>query len=238
MTTALILLVEDDPGQRDTLTTVLAARGHRVATAATGAEALSLADSLRPDVILLDLGLPDIDGVELCRRLRLHHHCPVIVVTADAVEDRLVDVLEKGADDYVLKPYSTRLLLARLGVALRHRVATAPLLDADVLHCGGLTIDVPAHLVFVDGAPVELIPRQFDLLTALVRNEGRVMTYATLARVLWGLDATGDYRLQLRSVVSKLRRALGGAASLPSIVTEPHVGYRLVAPDRAPRPAG
>lgn len=229
---ALILLVEDDPRQRDTLATVLRSRGHQVATAGSGKEALTAARSLPVDVVLLDLGLPDIDGVDLCRHLRLELQCPIIVVTADALEDRLVDLLEVGADDYVLKPYSTRVLLARLGVALRHRLATAPLLEDEVLRCGGLIIDIPAHLVVIDGVAVDLIPRQFDLLTALVRNEGRVMTYSTLARVLWGLEATEDYRLQLRSVVSKLRRALGAGASTPSIVTEQHVGYRLVAPGR------
>ena len=110
------------------------------------------------------------------------------------------------------------------------RVAAAPLVDEEVFHCGGLTIDVAAHLVFIDGEPLELIPRQFDVLTALVRNEGRVMTYSTLARVLWGLDATEDYRLQLRSIVSKLRKSIGSSSTIPTIETEQHVGYRLVAP--------
>lgn len=229
-TPPLILLVEDDPQQREALVTILETHGHRVEPAATGSAALALTHALRPDVILLDLGLPDIDGVELCRRLRVQHQGPIVVVSADAVEDRLVEVLEVGADDFVQKPYSTRVLLARLGVALRHRLAAAPLLDEEVFHCGGLTIDVAAHLVFIDGVPVELIPRQFAVLTALVRNEGRVMTYTTLARVLWGLDATEDYRLHLRSIVSKLRKSIGSGSTTPTIETVQHVGYRLVAP--------
>ena len=191
---------------------------------------------LRPDVILLDLGLPDIDGLVLCRHLRLQVTCPLIVVTADALEDRIIEVLDLGADDYVPKPFSMNQLLARVRVALRHRLATAALLDDQVLQCGDVTIDTAAHQVLIDCQTVDLFPRQFDLLTALVRNEGRVMTYSTLVRVLWGMDAADEHVAPLRTAISKLRKTLGVGARRPSIDTEHHVGYRLVVPDSRSTP--
>jgi two-component system KDP operon response regulator KdpE len=209
----------------------LQARGHRVEEATTGARALEVATVLRPDVVLLDLGLPDIDGVVLCRHLRLQLSCPLIVVTADALEDRIIEVLDLGADDYVLKPFSMNQLLARVRVALRHRLATSSLIDDQVLECGDVTIDTAAHQVIIDGQPIDLFPRQFDLLTALARNEGRVMTYSTLTRVMWGLDANEEHLAPLRTAISKLRRSLGVGPRRPSIDTEHHVGYRLVIPD-------
>ena len=136
-----------------------------------------------PDVVLLDLGLPDIDGLELCRHLLLQVDCPVIAVTADAVEDRVVDALELGASDYVLKPYRVNELLARVGVALRHQLATAPLRADEMLVAGDVTVDVAGHRVRIGTVEVDLVPRQFDLLCALVRNEGKLMTYELLTRL-------------------------------------------------------
>jgi two-component system KDP operon response regulator KdpE len=230
-TPAIILLVEDDPAQRDAITSALTARGHRVVEATTGARALEMVTVVSPDVVLLDLGLPDIDGLVLCRHLRLQVTCPLIVVTADALEDRIIEVLDMGADDYVLKPFSMNQLLARIRVALRHRLVTAALVDDHVLRCGDVTIDTAAHQILIDGQLVDLFPRQFDLLTALVRNEGRVMTYSTLARVLWGMDATDEHAAPLRTAISKLRKTLGVGPQRPWIDTEHHVGYRLVSPD-------
>jgi two-component system, OmpR family, KDP operon response regulator KdpE len=227
----VILLVEDEPDQRAAITRALAALGHRVVEASTGAAALEMAAVLRPDVVLLDLGLPDVDGLVLCRHLRVQVSCPLVVVTADALEDRIVEVLDLGADDYVLKPFSMNQLLARVRVALRHRLATASLIEDQVLHCGDLTIDTAAHQVIIDGELIDLFPRQFDLLTALVRNEGRVMTYSMLGRVLWGLDSNEDHVAPLRTAISKLRKTLGVGPRRPSIDTEHHVGYRLVVPD-------
>jgi two-component system, OmpR family, KDP operon response regulator KdpE len=225
---ALILLVEDDPGQRAVLSAALSARGHVVEQAASGARALDLAKVIRPDLILLDLGLPDMDGLELCRHLRLQLSCPVIVVTADGVEDRAIALLDLGADDYVLKPYRMNELLARVRVALRHRLVTTTMLDAQILECGDVIVDIDARQVVIAGAPVEVYSRQFDLLVALVRNEGRVVTYSILARALWGLDAPENYQYPLRTAISKLRRVLGVGPRRPMIDTEHHVGYRLV----------
>jgi two-component system KDP operon response regulator KdpE len=208
----------------------LTARGHRVVEAETGALALGIASTLQPDVVLLDLGLPDVDGAVLCRHLRLQLTCPIVVVTADAVEDRIVEVLDLGADDYVVKPFSMNQLLARVRVALRHRLATAPLVDDQILHCGDVTIDTAARQVMIEGTLIDVVPQQFDLLTALVRNEGRVMTYSTLGRTLWGLDSNDDRVAPMRTAISKLRKTLGVGPRRPSIDTEHHVGYRLVAP--------
>jgi DNA-binding response OmpR family regulator len=232
---SLILVVEDDEAQRAALVTALTARGHRVEAVATGAAALEVVKLIEPDVALLDLGLPDIDGLELCRHLLVQLNCPVIVVTADGMEESVVTALEMGADDYVLKPYRTNELLARVGVALRHLVAVAPLRADEHLVCGDVVIDVAGHRVRVADAEVDLVPRQFELLSALVRNEGKLMTNEMLARIIWGLDPPVDPRLALRSAVSKLRGSLGSGDSRPTIQTEQRIGYRLVGPST---PAG
>ncbi|MBI5089656.1 MAG: response regulator transcription factor [Actinobacteria bacterium] len=227
----LVLVVEDDEAQRSTLITTLTAHGYRVRGAATGVEALDLAEATRPDLVLLDLGLPDVPGIELCRHLPLRHACPIVVVTGDDSDEQLVRALDLGADDYLVKPYNPQVLLARARVALRHRVATASLVDDDVLHSGDVTIDLAARSVFAGGTEVVLLPRQFEVLVALVRNPGRLLTYATLGRIVWGTDIEGGHHLQsLRTAVSRLRQALGEGPLRPVIETERHVGYRLVEP--------
>lgn len=228
-TSSLILVIEDDDAQRATLVDALTARGHRVDTATTGQLALERARFSRPDVILLDLGLPDIDGIQLCRHLLLQVDCPVIVVTADSDEDRIVEALDIGAADYVLKPFNMRELLARVRVALRHKLATTSIVADDVLECGDVEIDVAARQALVGDTVIDLFPRQFDLLTTLVRNEGRVLTYDTLTRVVWGMDTPDDHRFALRTAISKLRKSLGVGPLRPTIETEHHIGYRLVA---------
>jgi DNA-binding response OmpR family regulator len=226
----LILVIEDDPAQRAALVASLTARGHGVEVADSGAAALEAVKLVSPDVVLLDLGLPDIDGLELCRHLLLQVDCPVIAVTADAVEDRVVDALELGASDYVLKPYRVNELLARVGVALRHQLATAPLRADDMLVAGDLAVDVAGHRVRIGTVEVDLVPRQFDLLCALVRNEGKLMTYELLTRLIWSVDVPVDPRLALRTAISKLRSTLGTGPDRPTIETEHRVGYRLVIP--------
>ena len=227
---ARILLIEDEPDQRAALTAVLEARGHRVEVATNGVEGLDMAVACNPDVIFLDLGLPDIDGVTLCRHIRVRTSCPIIVVTADVLESRLIEVLDLGADDYILKPYRVDELLARLRVALRHRLALISATRDEVLRCGDVQIDTAARQTRVAGRDLDLLPRQFDLLVALVRNEGKVMTYDVLTRVVWGLERPDEQRFALRTAISKLRSALGVGDDRPSIETEHHIGYRLVAP--------
>jgi two-component system KDP operon response regulator KdpE len=226
---ATVLVVEDDAAQRRVLTLSLSARGYHVVTAKTGGEALRLVGSVEPDVVILDLGLPDIDGIEVARHLRLWVRSPIIVLTADGSEERTVVALDLGADDYVTKPFSMPALLARVRVALRHRAALSAFVDDSALEVGQLRIDVAAHEAAVNGRPLTLQPLQFRLLTLLARNAGKLMTYRNLIRQLWPDEEDPDMR-PLRVAVSIVRKQLGDAPDAPQILTEPQVGYRLVDP--------
>src|SRR4051794_7697362 len=225
------MVVEDDPALRATTVDALTARHYRIAEAQQGAAAIELADTIGPDVVLLDLGLPDIDGLEVCRHLRMRLTCPIIIVTADTSADSMVRLLDAGADDYVAKPYATDVLLARVRVALRHRATTATVLDDSVVHCGDVPIDVAGRQADAGGNVVDRPPRQFELLVALARNPNRALTYAALGTAVWGFDAPDDPHKALRTAVSRLRRTLGIGPARPRIETEHHIGYRLVVPD-------
>ncbi|MEP1126324.1 MAG: response regulator transcription factor [Ilumatobacter sp.] len=228
----MILLVEDDPGQRRALADILGRRGYRVAAAASAAEALGMLDAERPDLAMVDLGLPDLDGIELSRHIGLRAGCPRIILTADDRGERIVEGLDSGADDYVLKPYDPDVLLARVRAALRRQSMVATQDAEPMMTCGDVTVDTAARTVFIgdDPTPAPIVARQFDLLVALVRNEGRVLTVADLSRALWGFDVPDDYRQALRNAVSKLRRSLGTGARRPRLETDHSVGYRLVGP--------
>jgi len=226
----LALVIEDDIAQQLVLRAALESRGLGVVVAGTGVEALRVLSVQEPDVVLVDLGLPDFDGVELCRRIRQTHRCPIIVVTADGDEGRMVMALDIGADDYVTKPYGPDMLMARVRVALRHAAALAAVNEATVFHIGDLLVDVEAHIALADGAPIELSPRQFRLLTALARNAGRVLTHKQLAMASSSDDGVSNAD-GLRGAMSHLRKRLGTGPQRPRIVTEPHVGYRLMPPD-------
>jgi two-component system KDP operon response regulator KdpE len=228
-----VLVVEDDPPGRDVLLTVLRAHGWTARATASGREALDLCVAEEPDVVLLDLGLPDIDGIAVCRQLRRWTQVPILVLTADGTEERMVQALDEGADDYVVKPYSTPQLLARLRVALRRREQLAGVAATGVLHVGDLTIDLDAHAVVVGGAPVELPRREFGLLTALARNAGKVVTSKSLALQVWGVEPANRAN-SLRNLVNHVRRVLGTGPKRPRLVTELGVGYRLLRPDDAP----
>jgi two-component system, OmpR family, KDP operon response regulator KdpE len=229
----LALIVEDEPAQQLMLRTAFEARSIKVATASTGLDALRILAVQEPDLVTLDLGLPDFDGVELCRRIRKVVKCPIIIVSADGDEQRMVEALDIGADDYVTKPFRTEMLMARVRVALRHAAALATASETTTFEVGDLFLDVEAHLALLSGVPMELSPRQFRLLTALIRNSGRVLTHKQLAIAASADDlssgevATAD---GLRGAMSHLRKRLGNGANRPAIVTEPHVGYRLVPP--------
>lgn len=226
----LALVIEDDVSQQVILRTALESRGLHVVIAGTGFEALRVLSVQEPEVVLVDLGLPDFDGVELCRRIRQTHRCPIIVVTADGDEGRMVAALDIGADDYVTKPYGPDMLMARVRVALRHAAALAAVSEETVFNIGDLLVDVEAHVALADGRPIELSPRQFRLLTALARNAGRVLTHKQLAMVTSNDDDVANAD-GLRGAMSHLRKRLGTGPGRPQILTEPHVGYRLVAPD-------
>jgi two-component system KDP operon response regulator KdpE len=208
----------------------LRARGHDVAVAATGREALTLATSLEPDIVILDLGLPDLDGAEVCRRLRRWYRNPIVVVSADGDEDRKVVALGDGADDYVTKPFSMRELLARIGVALRHRRLLATTVDPAVLQVGDLHIDVGGHTAATADGALRLSRKEFALLAALARNCGRILTQESLLAQIWHTDDAAKAET-LRSHVNQVRRKLGEGPQRPRLLNEPGVGYRLVHPD-------
>ena len=225
----LILVVDDEPGILRALTAALQARGHKVSAATTGAEALNAVAGRAPAVVILDLGLPDLDGVEVCRQIRRWSDIPIVVLTADGAEERKVEALDEGADDYVTKPFSTPELLARVRVALRNRRRSGVDDVPAVLHVGQLSIDIPNHRVEVRRAPVDLTPKEFDFLVALARRPGRVLTHRMLLREVWGPEY-GTETQYLRVYASQLRKKLDDDPDRPHLVTEPGVGYRLVDP--------
>jgi two-component system KDP operon response regulator KdpE len=201
--------------------------------ATTGREALRLASICEPDVVLLDLRLPDIDGAEVCVQLRRWFRNPIVVLSADGDEDRKVGALDAGADDYVTKPFSMPELLARLRVALRHRQAVAAALDPAELTIGDLRVDTAAHVATVDGGALRLARKEFALLAVLARNCGRLLTHSYLVSHIWGRSDL-DKTQALRGLVTQLRKELGVGPSRPRVVTDAGIGYRLIAPDEAP----
>ncbi|MFT3853461.1 MAG: response regulator transcription factor [Ilumatobacteraceae bacterium] len=225
----LVLVVEDDENLQRVLRTSLEARGLRVDGVGSGIEALRFIGVYDPQLVILDLGLPDCDGIDLCRRIRTTQRCPIIVVTADGDERRMVTALDGGADDYVTKPFGIEVLMARVRVALRHSAKVAAAVEEHTIVVGDLVVDVPAHLATVGGQPIELSPRQFRLLVALSRNVGRILTHQQLAQVAAGGVADQAVAEGLRGAMSQLRKRLGKGPNRPVIVTEPHVGYRLEA---------
>lgn len=228
------MVIEDDPALRTTLTATLRSHAYAVVEAASGNEAMDLADDGGLDLVLLDLGLPDVDGLRLCRGLRAMVGCPIVVVTGDDRARSTVDLLDAGADDYVIKPYDPDILLARIRVALRHRATTVSRLDDAQLRCGDITVDLAGHQARVGDDVVDLHPRQFDLLVTLCRNPNRILTYDTLVKAIWSFDPPADADKALRTIVSRLRRSLGHGPRRPRIDTERHVGYRFVAPTPDP----
>lgn len=223
---SLVLVVDDEPGIARALEAALHARGHRVAVAASGAEALREVATREPAVVILDLGLPDIDGIEVCRQLRRWTDTPIIVLTAEGAEERKVEALDEGADDYVTKPFSTPELLARVRVALRHHGPTAA---AGMLRVGDVEVDLARHRATVGGEVVDLTPKEFGFLAALARHPGRVITHRMLLREVWG-PGYDDELQYLRVYANHLRKKLRDDPAQPRLVTEPGVGYRLVDP--------
>ena len=222
----LILLIEDEEQLRRFLRASLAAAGYRLIEAATGQEGLSLASQYVPEVILLDLGLPDLDGVEVARRLRAWCSSPIIVLSARGQEQDKVAGLDAGADDYLTKPFSFPELLARLRVALRHAAARGRPHDGE-FNCGSLSVDLEARRVRVNGHEVRLTAIEYRLLTELIRAAGTVVTHRQLLQAVWGPGHAQDVPY-LRVYMAHLRRKLESDPSRPRIFqTETGVGYRL-----------
>ena len=222
-----ILVIDDEPALTEVMAVALGSRQFKVTVATNGEQALAAATVDPPDIVVLDLGLPDIDGIDVCRQLRRWFANPIIVLSADGAESRKVEALDAGADDYVTKPFSMPELLARLRVALRHRRLVASVADPTVLEVGDVTIDTGAHVVSVAGAPLDLTRKEFALLA---RNLGKVIIHQSVLNSVWSGTQRGTTE-SLRVHVTNLRRKLGTGALRPQVLTEPGVGYRLVLPD-------
>lgn len=225
MTAERILVVDDEPQILRFLKPSLTAAGYDVITAANGREALRLATTHAPAAILLDLGLPDVDGKEVISKLRSWSRIPIIIVSARDQEAEKIAALDLGADDYVDKPFSIGELLARLRAALRSRQARA--IEVTSYTAGALIVDLAAHKVVLDGVDIKLTPKEFELLALLVRHQGRVITHAQILMSIWGPSHADDVQY-LRVFVRQLRQKLGrGGEPLALIQTEPGIGYRL-----------
>jgi len=223
----VLLVVEDEAPMRKFLRTSLANHGYRVVEATTGAEALALAKSHNPELVLLDLGLPDMDGLEVARRLREWMTAPVIVVSARGQEDDKVKALDEGADDYLTKPFGTGELMARIRVALRHAARAGRPSTEPVLVAGEIRVDLDKRTVHVADAEVHLTPIEYKLLVVLMKNAGRVLTHRQLLKEVWG-PSYATQTQYLRVYMTQLRHKLERDAARPKyLVTEPGVGYRL-----------
>ncbi len=229
-TSGTVLVVDDEPAILRAVGAALQARGYRVLTVTGGQAAIEVTASECPDLVVLDLGLPDLDGVEVCRRVREWSDVPDIVLSADGAEDRKVQALDEGADDYVTKPFSTPELLARVRAALRHRAhrsAPGSPVDEAVLRVGDVTVDLAHHEVHVGDRRLELTPKEFAFLALLARWPGRVLTHRAILQEVWGPEY-GSETQYLRVYASQLRKKLADDPTHPRLVTEPGVGYRLV----------
>jgi len=219
-----VLVVDDENAIRRFLRVALNAQGYEVSEAANGWEALNGVIAHHPDVIILDLGLPDMDGVEVTRRLREWTQTPVIVLSVREQESDKISALDAGADDYLTKPFSSGELMARIRVALRR--AAQPV-GEQILQVGDLKIDLARRQVTIKGVEVSLTPIEYDLLRVLIQNAGKVLTHRHLLRQVWGPGYESELHL-LRVNISNLRRKIEPDLVRPQyILTEPGVGYRL-----------
>jgi two-component system KDP operon response regulator KdpE len=220
-----VLVCDDEAQIVRALRVILRDAGFEAVTAATGEEALDLAAVRPPEAAILDLMLPDLDGVEVTRRLRGWSEMPILVLSALGEEDRKVEALAAGADDYVTKPFGPRELVARLQAVLRR---ARPEGEEPAVSVDGLTIDLAARAVRRDGEDIHLTPTEFELLRALVRNRGRLMTHRALLVEVWGVEYEDDLQV-LRAHIANLRRKIEPPGEHVFIRTDPGVGYRFAA---------
>ncbi|HWL68854.1 MAG TPA: response regulator [Geminicoccus sp.] len=220
-----VLVVDDEAAIHRFLGPALAANGYEVLRADTGEAGLQAIATLAPDIVVLDLGLPDMDGKEVLRRLRTWSQLPVVILSARDREAEKIEALDTGADDFVNKPFGAGELMARLRAALRHRMQAAG--EVPVLRVEDLEIDLPRHRVTRGGRELKLTPREFDLLALLVRHAGKVVTHRQLLTTVWGPAHEHDTQY-LRVYVGQLRQKIERDPAAPAlIVTEPGIGYRL-----------
>ena len=224
--TARILLVDDEVSIQRAIAPLLRSRAYEVDVAATAADALKIVVVRPPDLVVLDLGLPDLEGTEVCRRIRADSAVPIIVLSARASEHDKVSSLDLGADDYVTKPFSPEELLARIRVALR-RGFSEEQAEVGRVQYGDITIDYDRRRVLRGDEEIRLTPKEFDLLSLLAHNPDRVLTHRAILKAIWGPNAV-DQPEHLRVLVNALRRKLERDPAKPQyITTEPWVGYRF-----------
>ena len=220
---ARVLIVDDEPAILATMAPLLRARGYDVATATSGYAALEAVDRQPPQLVILDLGLPDLDGIEVCRRLHEGRAVPILVLSARGAEPDKVAALDAGADDYVTKPFGAEELLARIRVALRRTDST----PAGVIQRGDVVIDIDRRRVSRGGDDLRLTPKELELLLFFAQHPGRVLTHRAILKAIWGPNAV-DQPEHLRVLVNSLRRKLERDPSKPQYIqTEPWVGYRF-----------
>jgi len=223
----LILLIEDEPQMRRFLRISIQGHGYRFIEAPTGQEGLTEIAMRNPDVVLLDLGLPDIDGLELTRRLREWSQVPVIVLSAREQEEDKIRALDAGADDYLTKPFGAGELLARIRVALRRMTMQRTEGGESVFVTGNLRVDLAKRRVSVDDREIHLTPIEYKLLTALIKHAGKVMTHSQLLKEVWG-TAYADQTHYLRIYMGQLRHKLEADPARPRFfINEPGIGYRI-----------
>jgi two-component system, OmpR family, KDP operon response regulator KdpE len=224
-----ILVVDDEPPIRRLLRNTLTVQDFRVVEASTAAEAMDALRRDRPDLVILDLGLPDIDGMDLIRKIRGQSQVPIVVLSSRGDEKGKVGALDLGADDYVTKPFGIDELMARVRTALRHRLQEQG--SRPVFKSGDLSVDLVHRRVMVDGREVKLSPKEYEILQQFVIHAGKVLTHRHLLREVWNAELTGDVQ-SLRVFIRQLRQKLELEPERPRhILTEPGVGYRLSAAD-------
>ena len=228
MTTPVqILLVDDEASILRSLTPLLRSRGYAVTTAASGREALDVFHRERPDLLVLDLGLPDMEGIDVCRQVRNRSDTPILVLSARGTERDKVAALDEGADDYVTKPFGPEEFMARVRAALRRSLGRQGQLHGRV-RCADLTIDFDRRRVYRGDAEIRLTPKEFDLLTLLASHAGRVLTHRTILKAIWGLHSVEQPEV-LRVLIGQLRKKIEPDPAHPRyLLTEPWVGYRFV----------
>ena len=221
-----ILLVDDELSIQRTMTPLLRSRGYEVTVAGTAREALESVDAERPDLIVLDLGLPDMDGLEVCRRVRARWDTPIVVLSARGAERDKVEALDEGADDYVTKPFGPDELLARVRAAIR-RASGVDTGGSGQLRRGDLTIDFDRRRVRRGEDEIKLTPKELELLTLMARHAGQVLTHRTILKAIWGPHAV-DHPEHLRVLMGQLRKKIEADPARPRYLqTEPWVGYRF-----------
>ncbi len=224
-----ILVVDDEPQIQRFLRHSLDAAGYRVATAADAVSALRQCRAAMPDLMILDLGLPDLNGKSVIGEIRQRSSVPIIVLSAHDQEEEKIEALDMGANDFIAKPFGIGELLARIRVCLRAAHPGAP--EEGRLRRGAIVIDIPAHTVELAGRPIRLTPREFDLLVLLARHLGRVMTHRQILTEIWGPAHTEDTPY-LRVFIGQLRQKIEANPAEPAIIlTEPGVGYRMAEPE-------